>query len=104
MFTFDGVPGRLPEPSGMMYIQITNNNDEPPSLAAINEDIDINNGGSNLSRIADHVVDGVLAKLTHDVRLISPYPASVKTLTYKAFNLVLYSMASITAFVTSNRF
>ena len=52
--------------------------DEPHQkpLAAIDE-ADVVHGGSNLSRIADHVVDGVLAKLTHEVRLISPYPSAM---------------------------
>ena len=56
-------------------VQIRDEPNQKP-LAAIDE-ADVVHGGSNLSRIADHVVDGVLAKLTHEVRLISPYPSAM---------------------------
>jgi len=64
----------------------------PPSdqhLDVISE-LDDSLGTSNLSRIADHVVDGVLAKLTHEVRLISPYPSAgnVKSSTAVAPTLI----------------
>jgi len=49
---------------------------QPAEILDPIDELDDSHGASKLSRIADHVVDGVLAKLTHEVRLISPYPSA----------------------------
>merc|ERR1712106_1014183 len=68
---------RLSNYSTDSAVQIKHEDEQDHSLAAIDEAVDAH-GASNLSRIADHVVDGVLAKLTHEsVRLISPYPSAM---------------------------
>ena len=39
---------------------------QPAEILDPIDELDDSHGASNLSRIADHVVDGVLAKLTHE--------------------------------------